>query len=134
MKAARTEGNRSLCNQKFDLEDRFINSAVMLCRIAEKLPTSKIGSHVANQLIRCGTAPAANYGEARGAESRKDFIHKLKICLKELRESMVWLKFIDKMTLIETNKLQVAIDEINELVSIIVKSITTARKNLSQQQ
>ena len=118
-------------DRRFDLADRLIDLAVNLCRIAEKLPTSRVGNHVVGQLIRCGTAPASNYGEAQSAESRKDFIHKLKICLKELRESMVWMKFIDRMKLDTTEDFQSTMKEVNELISIFVKSIATAQKNLS---
>ncbi len=73
--------------RNYDLENRLIEFGATLCRIADNLPQSRVGIHVAGQLVRCGTAPAPNYGEAQGAESRKDFVHKLKICLKELRES-----------------------------------------------
>ncbi len=74
------------------LEERLIDFAVIIVSVVEALPNSKAGNHIANQLIRSGTSPAPNYGEAQSAESRKDFIHKMKISLKELRETMVWLK------------------------------------------
>ena len=74
-----------------ELEDRLINFAVMVIGVVEVLPNSKAGNHIAGQLVRSGTSPAPNYGEARSAESRKDFIHKMKISLKELRESVIWL-------------------------------------------
>jgi four helix bundle protein len=66
----------------YDLEDRLIEFAVLVCKIAETFPSSRVGKHVAGQLMRCGTAPAPNYGEAQSGESRKDFIHKMKVCLK----------------------------------------------------
>ncbi|MBW2125944.1 MAG: four helix bundle protein [Deltaproteobacteria bacterium] len=69
-------------NKQFDLEDRLIDFAVRVIRTAESLPKTKVGRHIAGQLVRCGTSPAANYGEAQSAESRSDFIHKIKICLK----------------------------------------------------
>jgi len=75
-----------------ELEDRLIDFAVMVIGVVEVLPNSKAGNHIAGQLVRSGTSPAPNYGEARSAESRKDFIHKMKISLKELRESVIWLK------------------------------------------
>ena len=75
-----------------ELEDRLMNFAVMVIGVVEVLPNSKAGNHIAGQLVRSGTSPAPNYGEARSAESRKDFIHKMKISLKELRESVIWLK------------------------------------------
>ena len=71
------------------LEERLIDFAVLIVSVVEALPNSKAGNHIANQLIRSGTSPAPNYGEAQSAESHKDFIHKLKISLKELRETMV---------------------------------------------
>ena len=73
----------------FDLEDRLIDFAVRIIQIAESLPNTKVGNHIAGQLIRCGTSPAPNYGEAQDAESRSDFLHKMKASLKELRETKV---------------------------------------------
>lgn len=81
-------------NKKYDIEDRLINFSVSIINIVEKLPNTRTGNHIANQLVRCGTSPAPNYGEAQSAESRQDFIHKVKICLKELRETKIWLKVI----------------------------------------
>ena len=112
----------------FDLEDRLIDFAVRIIRIAESLPKSRIGSHIAGQLVRCGTSPAPNYGEAQSAESRADFVHKMKLCLKELRETRVWLLMLVKAKLIKpASKLDSLIDENNQLISIFVKSIQTAR-------
>ncbi len=114
------------------LENRLIGFAVKVCRIAEDLPSTKIGNHVAMQLIRSCTAPAANYGEAQSAESRRDFIHKMKICLKELREVQVWLKFILEQKDMNWDDLDGHLAESNELIAIFVKSIETASKNLQQ--
>lgn len=91
---------RSKDDKTFDLEDRLIDFAVRIIRIAEALPKTKIGIHIAGQIIRSGTSPAPNYGEAQSAESRSDFIHKMKISLKELRETRVWLLVIIKANLI----------------------------------
>ena len=74
-------------NRKFDLEERLIDFAVRIIRTAESLPKTRAGNHISGQIIRCGTSPASNYGEAQSAESRADFIHKIRICLKELRET-----------------------------------------------
>ncbi len=115
--------------KKYDLEERLIEFAVLVCKIAERLPQSRVGSHVAGQLIRCGTSSPPNYGEAQGSESRRDFIHKMKICLKELRETRVWLKFVKRMGLDDSEELQTGLSESNELISIFVKSIATAQKN-----
>ena len=113
----------------FDLEDRLIDFAVRIIRIAESLPKTKTGSHITGQLVRCGTSPAPNYGEAQGAESRADFVHKMKLCLKELRETRVWLLMLVKAKLIKpASKLESLIDENNQLISIFVKSIQTARQ------
>ena len=113
----------------FDLEDRLIDFAVRIIRIAESLPKSRIGSHIAGQLVRSGTSPAPNYGEAQSAESPADFVHKMKLCLKELRETRVWLLMIVRAKIIKpASKLESLIDENNQLISIFVKSIQTARK------
>ena len=116
-------------DKTFDLEDRLIDFAVRIIRIAEALPKTKIGIHIAGQIIRSGTSPAPNYGEAQSAESRSDFIHKMKISLKELRETRVWLLMIIKANLIKpASKLELLLDENNQLISIFVKSIDTARR------
>jgi len=113
----------------FDLEERLIDFAVRIIRIAESLPKTKVGKHVSGQIIRCGTSPAPNYGEAQSAESRSDFIHKMKVALKELRETRVWLLIIVRAKLINpASKLDSLINENNELISIFVTSIETARK------
>jgi len=114
----------------FDLEERLIDFAVRIIRIAESLPKTKVGKHIAGQLIRCGTSPAPNYGEAQSAESSADFIHKMKVCLKELRETRIWLLMIVKANLIRpASKLEPLMDENGELISIFVTSIKTAQKN-----
>ena len=115
--------------RKFDIEERLIDFAVRIIRTAESLPKTKAGNHIAGQLTRCGTSPAPNYGEAQGAESIADFIHKMKLCLKELRETRVWLLIITRAHLIKPeSKLKSLINENNELISIFVKSINTAQK------
>ncbi len=119
-------------NRKYDLEERLINFSVSIINIAEMLPNTTIGSHISGQLIRCGTSPSSNYGEATSAESSKDFIHKVKIVLKELRETLVWLKIIHRKSLLihKQNNLDAAINENNELISIFVTSSKTAEKNM----
>jgi len=114
----------------YDLEDRLINFAVRIIALIESLPNNKVGKHIGGQLLRSGTSPAPNYGEAQGAESCSDFIHKMKICLKELRETRVWLKIIGKTKLIEPeSKLKLIIEENDQLISIFVASIKTAKEN-----
>ena len=115
--------------KRFDLEDRLIDFALKINEIVEALPNTKLGNHIGGQLIRCGTAPALNYGEAQSAESANDFIHKLKIILKELRESRICLKIIQKKPLIEPERLIEIVQENNELIAIFLKSIDTAKEN-----
>jgi len=116
-------------DNEFDLEGRLIEFAVRIIQVAESLPKTKVGNHIAGQLIRCGTSPAPNYGEAQAAESRADFIHKMKVCLKELRESKVWLLMTVKAKLISpATKLDSLIDENDQLISIFVRSLKTAKE------
>ena len=119
---------------KSDLEERLINFAVLIIEIVNELPDTKAGNHLAGQLVRSGTSPALNYGEAQSGESRKDFIHKIKVVLKELRESSVCLKIIRKAKLYKTElKIQAALKENDELISIFVKSVETAQRNLDSE-
>jgi four helix bundle protein len=120
-------------DNKFDLEDRLIDFAARCIKGASALPSNKAGQHLMDQLTRSGTSPALNYGEAQGAESRKDFIHKMKISLKELRETVVCLKIIVKAELLESQKLTPLIREADELISIFVTSINTAKKNMEKE-
>lgn len=113
----------------FDIEDRLINFAVRIIRLAEALSKIRAGSHIANQIIRSGTSPASNYGEAQSAESQADFIHKMQICLKELRETRVWLLMTAKANLVKSaSQLDLLIDENNQLISIFVTSIKTSKQ------
>lgn len=114
----------------FDLEERLIAFAVRIVLLAESLPKTRAGNHVANQIIASGTSPAPNYGEALAAESRADFIHKIKIVLKELRETRVWLFLILRIPLIApSSKLDTLIGENNELIQIFSASVATAQRN-----
>lgn len=115
---------------KYDLEERLIDFATQVINLVELLPASRSSSHLANQLVRCGTSPALNYGEAQSAESRNDFIHKMRICLKELRETKVILRIIIKSK-IGNNELSIAplLMENEELISIFMKSVNTATQN-----
>ncbi|MBC8383323.1 MAG: four helix bundle protein [Candidatus Cloacimonetes bacterium] len=120
---------------KFDLEERLIEFSVLIIEIVKEMPITKAGNHLAGQLVRSGTSPALNYGEAQSGESRKDFIHKMKVVLKELRETFVCLKIIHKAKLYKTEaKIESAKKENNELISIFVKSIDTAQKNLNNEK
>ena len=116
--------------RNFDLQERLIDYAVRIIKLSEALPNTKAGKHVSSQILRSGTSPAPNYGEAQSAESPADFVHKLKISLKELRETKVWLKIITKAKMIKSaTKLVPLLQETEELVSILFTSIETAKKN-----
>ncbi len=116
--------------KKFDLEERLIVFSLLILDIAEKLPDSRSGNHFSGQILRSGTSPALNYGEAQVAESRNDFIHKMKICLKELKETYIALQIIKRKPLIaEYLNLDLCISECRELVAIFIKSIETAISN-----
>ena len=119
-------------DKAFDLEDRLIDFAVQIIEVVEQLPDTRAGRHVGGQLIRAGTSPAPNYGEAQSAESKRDFIHKMKICLKELRESLVWLRIIERKPLLAKDQIIPVVAECNELTSIFVASIKTAEKRPPQ--
>jgi len=102
---------------KFDLQNRMIDYAVRIIKLSESLPETKTGKHIAFQLMRSGTSPAANYGEAQSAESKQDFIHKLKIALKELRETEVWLKILIRSEIIRpAERLSSILKETDELI------------------
>jgi four helix bundle protein len=119
--------------KKFDLEERLIEFSVLIIEIVNEMPNTKAGNHLSNQLVRSGTSPALNYGEAQSGESRKDFIHKIKIVLKELRETLICLKIIQRTKLYKTEKKILAVlKECDELVSIFVKSVETAQKNVNR--
>jgi four helix bundle protein len=119
--------------KKYDLEDRLIKFAVMMANLSETLPETMFGKYICGQVVRSACSPALNYGEAKGAESMNDFIHKMKICLKELRETLVSLKIIQAKPLVKkTDLLSVGLQECNELISIFVKSIQTAEKRKIQ--
>lgn len=110
-----------------DLALRLVEFAARIGKVVDALPDTRLGRHIAGQLVRCGTAGAPNYAEARGSESTKDFIHKLGICLKELRESQCWLELIVRAELLPVARLNPLIDECDQLIAITVKSIATAK-------
>jgi len=115
--------------QPYDLEERLLTYSVSIIKLVDQLPSTKVGNHVAGQLLRSGTSPYPNHGEAQAAESPKDFIHKLRISLKELRETQRWLKLMQRVPLIKKpEQLKVIIEETEELIRIFVASIKTAQK------
>ncbi|MDP6542711.1 MAG: four helix bundle protein [Phycisphaerae bacterium] len=116
--------------RQYDLQDRLVDYAVRIIKLSEALPETKAGKHVSSQILRSGTAPGPNYGEAQSAESRADFVHKLKISLKELRETQTWLKIIAKAQMVEpVSLLEPLLEETDELIAILFTSIETAKKN-----
>ncbi len=115
-----------------DIESRLVDFAVRIVHLSDNMPNKRSANHIAGQLLRSGTSPAAHYAEARGAESPKDFQHKLKICFKELNESRVWLKIVIKSKMVKQEKLSNLYQECDELCRIINASIKTSRKNLNQ--
>ena len=116
--------------REYDLQKRLIDYSVEIIELAEALPRSIAGNQLAKQLIRSETSSALSYGEAQGAESRRDFVHKLKIVLKELRETFVGLKIIEgRFRKSNPRKIQLAIAETDALASIMYRSIETAKKN-----
>ena len=117
--------------KKSELEERLIAFAVSCIEISRKMEEDKAGAHLMGQIIRSSASCALNYGEAQSGESRKDFIHKMKIVLKELRESHVCLRIILQSNLAgQEERVQVAIKEVNELISIFVKSVSTAESRM----
>ncbi len=116
-------------NTKFDLEDRLIDFACMCLDVCALLPHSRAGQNLEYQLSKSGTASALIYGEAQAAESRADFLHKMKMVLKEIRESRVNLKIIKRKPVVVNQKVDIALKEANELMAIFLKSIETAEAN-----
>lgn len=115
-------------NYKYDLEERLIQFAVDVILACGKMDGTFASQHLSKQLIRSTTAVALNYGEAQSGESARDFLHKMKICLKELRESLINLKIQKGANLIkDIEKLELLIKENNELISIFVVSIRTSQ-------
>lgn len=118
------ESSQLLADQ---LEERLIDFAVRIIKLSVSLPKTPAGKHIAGQILRAGTAPAPNYGEARGAESYADFVHKLGIVLKELNETSIWLRIIKRSQLLRGELLTLIIEENHSLCKIITASLKTSR-------
>lgn len=126
--SAFNEGERA--GRKFDLEERLLEFASAVIDLSESLPNTRAGNHVAGQMLRSGTSPYPNHGEAEDAESREDFIHKLKLCLKELRETRRWARLVQRKAWVQENPTLIFIlGESEELIRIFFSSVQTARKN-----
>ena len=114
---------------KYDLEDRLLAFAVAVVELTDDLPNTRSGNHIAGQLLRCGTSPYGHHGEVESAESRKDFIHKLKVCLKELRETRRWLRLVSRVKKMNRDPRLVAfLAEVEELIRIFVASVRTTER------
>jgi four helix bundle protein len=119
-------------NRKYDLEDRLVDYTCRMIDVVEALPNTRAGNYIAGQLVKSCHSPAFNYGEAQAAESTKDFIHKMGVVLKELKECRTALKVIIKKEMIKpVTKLDGVYKETEELIAIVAKSISTAKKNNS---
>jgi len=112
-----------------NLAERLLDFAVKIIKVVNALPKTAIGKHIGGQLLRCGTSSGSNYEEACGAESRSDFIHKLGIVLKELKETRFWLRVIYRTKMLPSWQIEPIIQECEELCAIIAQSIVTAKKN-----
>jgi four helix bundle protein len=113
-----------------ELEERLIDFAVRIVNLSASLPKTPAGKHIAGQIMRAGTSPAPNYGEARGAESHADFVHKLRIVLKELNETSIWLRVIDRSHMLRKELILDIIGETRELCRIFTASLKTARSGM----
>lgn len=116
-------------NRKYDLEDRLVKFAIMVLEVCDLLPNTRAANNLEYQLSKSGTAPALMYGEAQAAESRADFIHKIKLVLKELKETRISLRIIEEKPIVNNEKITKALKECNELIGIFTKSVETAKKN-----
>jgi len=114
-----------------ELENRLIDFAVRVIRLADALPQTPAGKHIARQWLRSGTSAAPNDAEARGAESGKDFVHQLKIALKELNETSVWLKIVQRANLMTVELLTELTDENQPLCRILNRSVKSANQRHS---
>ena len=110
-----------------ELSDRLWRFAARVGKVVDALPDTRLGRHVAGQLVRCGTAAPPNYDEGCAAESLRDFVHKLGVALKELKETRGWLRFIPMAELLPESKIASLLDECEQLIRIIAKSIVTAK-------
>lgn len=111
------------------LSERLLEFAARVAKVVNALPDTRVGRHIAGQLVRCGTSPPPNCEEACAAESGRDFVHKLRVCLKEARETRFWLRFIVKCELLPSHKMEELVNEAAELCNIFGQSIVTAKRN-----
>src|SRR5438132_12026358 len=116
--------DRETGSRKFNLEERLLEFASAVIDLSENLPNTRSGNHVAGQILRSGTSPYPNHGEAEAAESREDFIHKLKVCLKEMRETRRWARLIERKQWVRNDPiLSFVLREAEALIRIFYSSI-----------
>jgi four helix bundle protein len=115
-------------NKRDELAERLLDFTVRIVKLVNALPKTEVGRHFKGQLLKSGTSPGANYEEACGAESRADFVHKLGITLKELKETRFWLRVIRHSEILPPEQVNSLLRECEELCAIIAKSVLTARK------
>jgi len=119
-------------SQADGLEERLVDFAVRIIKLSARLPRTPAGKHIAGQIMRSGTSPAPNYGEARGAESSADFVHKVRVVLKELNETAIWLRVIHRSQLLKSELLTDIMNENTELCRIFTASLKTARQRANK--
>ena len=119
-----------MADREFDLEERLLSYSARVVRLVESLPNNRSGNHIGGQLLRCGTSPYIHHGEAEAAESPSDFIHRMKVCLKELREAFRCLRLIQAVPLVKPpSKVDDLRTETEELIKIFFTSVRTAKRN-----
>ncbi len=127
--AQRSTSNAQRQQPRFNLEERLLEFSTQIIQIVDALPNTRASNHIAGQLLRCGTSPYGNHGEVEAAESRRDFVHKLRVCLKELKETRRWLQLIQRARFLPEPKTTPAFMETEELIKIFFTSIRTAERN-----
>jgi len=116
-------------NPRFNLEDRLLEFSARIIRLVDALPNTRAANHLAGQILRSGTSPYGNHGEVEAAESRKDFVHKLKVCLKELKETRRWLRLVKQSKMLPEKNMVLILAESEELIRIFFARVRTAEKN-----
>lgn len=124
--------NMENTERKYDLEDRLVEFAGQVIDVVNKLPKELAAKHLGGQLVRSGTSPALNYAEAVGAESKADFVHKMGVVLKELRETRVCLRIIRRQKYLDDAAIDAVLNECAQLVFIVSKSVKTAKENMGK--
>ncbi len=124
----REENATTARGSRYDLEERLLEYAARIIRLVDALPSTRAGRHLADQLLRSATSPLGNHGELQGAESRKDFVHKLGLCLKEIEETWRWLRLVHRVPMLSPAKVEPLLAETKALAKIFSASIRTAAK------